>query len=223
MCRGAGGRGSSASSLLWFGVMQPVKELGCAATIFTIATWPISVAGPGAWTGCSQGVRPDSWPGLRPGPVNSTGTSRPAVRSLNAVCWARSSAWSRLQPVVLAGLVHLAGRAGGGGAGTRRVFEAERLGEADPLDQRQGGAEIRLGLARMAHDEVAGQRHVRPRGAQPLDQRADTRRRCGRGSSRAASGPSRTAPADAGTASAPPPRRCAAIRLSLMSRGCEVV
>ena len=72
---------------------------------------------------------------------------------------------------------------GGGRAGARAVLEGVSRGVADLRDEPQRRLEIRVGLAGEADDEIAGERDVRPRGADALDERADSRRACGGGSS----------------------------------------
>ena len=107
-----------------------------------------------------------------------------------------------LQPLVLHGfrqLIHVGGRR----AGPRRIFERVGAGEADLGDQPQRVAEIVLGLARKADDEIRRERDVGPRARAAARRCADSRRGCGGGSSLRGCGRSRTAPADAVAASAP--------------------
>ena len=147
-------------------------------------------------------MRPESWPGLRPGPVNRTGRSSPSLSAVEALLLGAQQGQQFLQPGVLDRLGHLVRRAGGRRAGAGRVFEAECLREADPADQVERRLEVRIGLAGVADDEVGRQREIRPGRPQPVDQARGSRPRCACGSSPPAPGPSPTAPADAGTASA---------------------
>ena len=94
-------------------------------------------------------------------------------------------------------LRHLGGRR----ARPRRIFERERAGVADLLDQRERRVEILLALARKADDEVGGERHVRPRGAHARDGVEIVGAACGGGSWRRGCGRSPTAPEGADRAS----------------------
>ena len=55
-------------------------------------------------------------------------------------------------------------------------LKREGGGEADLLDQRQSGGEIRFALAGEADDEIGGEGEIGPRPAQALDQRQIVRR-----------------------------------------------
>ena len=62
-------------------------------------------------------------------------------------------------------VVHVGGRR----AGARRIFERERGGKADLVDQLHGVAEIGIGFAGEADDEIRGEGEQRLRRAQALD------------------------------------------------------
>src|SRR4051794_10951304 len=71
-----------------------------------------------------------------------------------------------LDAVALDLVRNLVGERGGLGAGPRRVDEGEGSVVADLLDRGEGLLELRLGLSGEADDQVRGQREVRDRGAQ---------------------------------------------------------
>ena len=62
-------------------------------------------------------------------------------------------------------IVHVGGRR----AGARRILERERAGEADLVDQLHGVAEIRVGFAGEADDEIGGEGELGLRFAQAID------------------------------------------------------
>src|SRR5690348_1515744 len=70
----------------------PARLLGSTIATRTVATEPKSASGAAAWTGCSHGLRPASWPGWRPRFSNSTSTVRPAKPALKRVCCSPSKA-----------------------------------------------------------------------------------------------------------------------------------
>ena len=114
-----------------------------------------------------------------------------------------------------------ASAAAAGVPGPRRIFEREGLGKADLAHQVERGLEIRVALAGKADDEIGRQRDVGPGCAEALDG-GDNRRRCAAGSSPPARGRSRTAPADAETASARrrrDGRRSAVVDIARMAGG----
>ena len=157
-------------------------------------------------TACRYGDRPTSWPGSRPGFSNSTSKVRPAKPALKARCWRSIERLQPLQPLGLDRLRHLVLEFGARRAGARRIFEGERAGVADLLDQRERVLEIGIGLAGKADDEV---RRTAPDRAAPragARSRRGIRRACACGSSPQECGRSPTAPADAGTASVPADR-----------------
>ena len=98
------------------------------------------------------------------------------------------SAWSRGEPLGLHRLRHLVHRRRGGRSRPRAVLEGEGRGVADLVDDGERVGEICLGLAGEADDEVAGERDVGPRRANPVDDAADSRPGCAAGSSPRAPG-----------------------------------
>ena len=75
-----------------------------------------------------------------------------------------------LDPLALDVVRHLVGHRCGFGARTRRVDERESAVVADLLHDLERLAEVVLGLARKADDQVGAEREIRDRVAQPLDE-----------------------------------------------------
>ena len=113
---------------------------------------------------------PATWPGCRPGPVNSTGTARPTQRTVEGGLLLAQQRLDLLQPRGPSRPpAPEAGAPAAGVPGRGEYLKRVGLGEADLADQRQRRLVVGLRLAGMAGDEVGGQREVRPRRAQPVD------------------------------------------------------
>ena len=164
-----------------------------------------------------------SGPRPRPGFSNSTSRVFPIAALLAASCCDRSSFCSTSSRALLTLSAICFLRRRGGRAGTRAVFEGKALRIFDIAHQLQGRFEIRVALAGKADNEIGGEGDVGTRWRECARSRRDNRRRCAGGSSPPARCPNRTAPADAGRASAFRLSPCAAIRSSPMSRGWLVV
>jgi hypothetical protein len=75
-----------------------------------------------------------------------------------------------LQAINLNAFLHLLAQRGRGGAGTRAKLEGVGLGKAHMLDDGEGGCKIDLGLSRKTHDDIGGERHIRPCGPNARDE-----------------------------------------------------
>ena len=91
-------------------------------------------------------------------------------------------------------------------AGTAAVLEGVGRRETDLLDQPHGVVEVAIAFARKADDEVGRQSEIRPRRAQAIDEPEKKIAAVAGDSSPRGCGPSPTAPAGAGRASAAAPR-----------------
>ncbi len=156
---------------------------GPARTISTSTRSPIC-ASVIRWTDCSQGDLPSIWPGSLPLRSISTSQRPPDGRRVERRLVAVERGLQALEAVVH----HLGGAiwpsmSAAGVPGRGRVFEAERRGVADRVDQAQRVGELGVGLAGEADDEVARQRDVGPRGADAVEDARDRSRGCGCGSS----------------------------------------
>ena len=166
------------------------------------ASVPTSASGPERCRGCSQGVRPATWPAWRPGPVKRTGKACPTRERLNASCWSRAAPGAPATALSFSASAHLMWRAGGRCSRAGRVFEAIGLGEADLGGPAPWSARTRPSVSPgMPGDEVGRQRQVRPGLAQPVDDTEEVVRGVACGSSPPAPGRCRSAPAGAARAS----------------------
>ena len=107
---------------------------------------------------------------MRLGPSTSTSCTVPTSASLRARACALDDLDQALEALALDVLRHLVGHVGRLGAAARRVDEGEGVVVADLLADVERLAEVVLGLAREADDEVGRQRDVRHRGADAVDE-----------------------------------------------------
>ena len=125
-------------------------------------------------------MRPTSWPGWRPVPLEQ---HRQRLADAGGVEGARpaarAAACRSLQPLGLRPAPAPACRRPDAGVPGRALYLNEKAW-AKPISstRSQRGREVRVALAREADDEVGRQREVGPRRAQGRRRRGDSRRRC---------------------------------------------
>ena len=119
-------------------------------------------AGPGKIAVLFVRVLPRTRPGsVRDVPWTSTSTSVPTSDWFRASGVGLDPLDEPLEPLVLDVLRHLALHATGMGAAARREDERERVVVSDLVDDLEGLAEVVLGLAGEADDDVGGPREAR--------------------------------------------------------------
>ena len=110
---------------------------------------------------------------VTPGPVEQHVEGAPDAGPIEGAGLGRELGLQLGKARALHVLGHLVVHLGGRRAGTRRILERERGGEAHLAHQRHGGGEVGVAFAGEADDEIRRQREVGPDRAQAIDDGAE--------------------------------------------------